>query len=439
MTAWVNTVRYIANGEAVDATNTNRMTLDVAQRTQYLKEIVDQITAGELLVIRDAVLLPGVAVGDWVYYDATTEQYKRALSEVLPTVGGMITGPRSFVVGVVVDMTSPILGLIVTGGLFRDTGGIFSALDPGAYFLSEVTPGLATNVLPVVPVAVPIFLAMKNANNTIQISIDTKDLINSGDATYSFAVTSIATVNTNLVLTGCEDGQLVPPGPLDPRTKDITIELPDFTVTPNLTEDGQVLKDTDGGVGFLRGYVVQNIIAGAGINLSATHTGPNGKQGDVTISSALVDASAVVSVVSLDNAREESIRGVLHHSFPADLLSSMRLKIKVPGIPGSGNKTVSVKLWVTGTVAALVPDLAAAYHVLVAPNALIVGPIPSGDTALADVTMQLIDAPLKYFDAEVEDIVVPAGSIIHISLTRNGQSDLYLGDIGILYMTADIT
>ena len=67
-------------GEQVRALVTNRQPNQLVQRTQYLKDLLDSITAGKAIYIRDANLDPSVMVGHAVFWDVGSLSYKKALA-----------------------------------------------------------------------------------------------------------------------------------------------------------------------------------------------------------------------------------------------------------------------------------------------------------------------------------------------------------------------
>ncbi len=119
-TPWAALVRLIANGEPVEAGVTNRPTSDVTQRTQYLKEVVDSLVAGQLLIIRDVALTSSSVVGMPVYLNAGV--YTEALAALGQAQAGGLADPQAFVQGVVVNKSTSTLGDVGISGRIQTAG-----------------------------------------------------------------------------------------------------------------------------------------------------------------------------------------------------------------------------------------------------------------------------------------------------------------------------
>ena len=156
-TPWEPVLNPIANGENVDANVTNREPGQLAQRTQYLKDVLDSIAAGEALYARDVALETATKVGHAVYWDAATLEYKRALAAVTfsQVAGGFVVSDSSYIAGIVVNKATADRGDILLSGRIRDfdfTNAIGSSgatpAEAGPYFLSANEPGEYTKQQP---------------------------------------------------------------------------------------------------------------------------------------------------------------------------------------------------------------------------------------------------------------------------------------------------
>ena len=161
-TPWKNTVRPPQNGEAVDATVADRAHIDQSQRTQYLKDVLSHIEAGQALILWDQPLTTSLVPGNAVYLDNTTRIWKpgRALFTDSGSNGVLSLDPQASVTGVVLYKQSPTLGVIVLNGTCILPFSQFALIVEGSaaagvYYLSATTPGKLTGTKPkpAVPVA----------------------------------------------------------------------------------------------------------------------------------------------------------------------------------------------------------------------------------------------------------------------------------------------
>lgn len=146
-TPWQALVRLINDGTPVDASTTNKPLYDLAQRDQYLKDLLDALGASEALYFRNAALKPEVKVGQAVYLDKTAGNYGQALAEVSFDIHGNwgVVSDRAFVWGVVARKASSTVGDIVTFGVIRGVDlslGIEDVDVSGPRYLSGATPGM---------------------------------------------------------------------------------------------------------------------------------------------------------------------------------------------------------------------------------------------------------------------------------------------------------
>ena len=159
ITPWVTQTNPIKDGEDVKAAIANRHALQLQQRTQNLKDRLDQLNAGQALIARNVPVSAGTKTGHAVYWDATTLQYKPAYAGVVfdNTLGGYITGPSSYVMGMCVmkyGATRADIALIGLIDTMDFTNGIGTPgntpAEAGAYFLTANpgTAGMYTKTVP---------------------------------------------------------------------------------------------------------------------------------------------------------------------------------------------------------------------------------------------------------------------------------------------------
>jgi hypothetical protein len=156
ITPYTRLIRLISDGEPVNAAVTNRAPVDLSQRTQHLKEILDALQASQLIQIPDVILQAGMDVGTPVYLDIPTNTYRPAVSAGDSQEAGNPALPSAYFAGVIVDKTSDTRGTLGTFGRFvgltlTDWAAVVPAEDisggdaiPGHYFLSSVQAGRMT-------------------------------------------------------------------------------------------------------------------------------------------------------------------------------------------------------------------------------------------------------------------------------------------------------
>lgn len=117
-TTWVSSIQAILDGESVDAATTNRAILQVAQRTQYLYDLLKAATAGQALISKAVPVVSTVEVGDIVYYNKTVSKYDAGLADVS---GDVDTGPwyaadSAEIAGMVISKDSNNVADLFIGG-----------------------------------------------------------------------------------------------------------------------------------------------------------------------------------------------------------------------------------------------------------------------------------------------------------------------------------
>ena len=151
MSSWSNTVPLYEEGNSTEHTEMNKPLQALIDRTDYLKQQLDQVTAGENLIGSFTNLDEDTAVGDAVYLDPDTETVKRALSGFAPEFaqdGSFRLATSGYVLGIVVEKTNSTSGRIWITGTITDQDLADDALgvsaDPGVYRLSMTNHGELT-------------------------------------------------------------------------------------------------------------------------------------------------------------------------------------------------------------------------------------------------------------------------------------------------------
>jgi hypothetical protein len=146
-TPFKDTVHLLTDGDPVSASETNKPTQDLTQRTQHLKEVLDALEAGQLLRMTNAVLQSGMVVGTPLYLD-TDNVFKPALAAIADdTVGGLTAG-SGYVFGILLALDTATSGTVALSGRISSITEVQWAavmedavFAPGHYFLSSEDEG----------------------------------------------------------------------------------------------------------------------------------------------------------------------------------------------------------------------------------------------------------------------------------------------------------
>lgn len=181
---WVFQTHPIKDGEEVRQSVANRLPLEMQQRTDYLKALIDSINAGEALYVRNVAVDASVKIGQAVYWDVTALEYKAAIAKVNfdPSIGGFTIADSSYAVGIVTFKYAATRCDILISGLVRNldftqaigTPGNNPA-DAGAYFLSANQAGHYTKQKP--PVGV--YILFMRGDGSAHVNPTPRDLLES--------------------------------------------------------------------------------------------------------------------------------------------------------------------------------------------------------------------------------------------------------------------
>ena len=164
-------VRHIQAGEPVSAGVAGRPDKQMEQRTNYLKEVIDQIEAGRALILRDQAVAPEVLEGQPVYWNADNDRYEQALAAVENTdVGVFAPTESSECIGMVLTKKVGNIADIVLWGIvaFPSLANTIATdtVQIGRYYLSQTQAGQLTYQRPPVTVPVCYVLGPKDACDT---------------------------------------------------------------------------------------------------------------------------------------------------------------------------------------------------------------------------------------------------------------------------------
>jgi len=130
----------------------NRPLSVLAARTDYLKSVLDQIQAGQILTSVCNCLDASTELGDAVYFDSVSSTMKKALAAFdteYDQDGGLVASARSYVAGFIIEKTTPISGVLWIGGLLTDSSIIEvitgTVWPKDLFWLSATDAGKVTN------------------------------------------------------------------------------------------------------------------------------------------------------------------------------------------------------------------------------------------------------------------------------------------------------
>jgi hypothetical protein len=157
ITPWRSQVNPIIDGEEVRQAIANRYPNQLKDRTEHLKQRLDNMEDGQAIYLRGAAMASTVKTGHFVYWDAAALEYKSAIAALVydSTIGGLIVAPSSYAVGIVISKAGATRGDILQIGFltefdFTNTIGTTgsTAAEAGAYYLSGTTAGKAVKQKP---------------------------------------------------------------------------------------------------------------------------------------------------------------------------------------------------------------------------------------------------------------------------------------------------
>lgn len=158
-------VPHVTAGSAVTAGNTSAATRSLEQRTNYLREVIEAIEAGSLLVRRDQRLDVEVNEGDAVFWNSVTQQYEQALAGVTNDAESstLAPTPSSDCLGICMVKDGPRVGTIALLGMVKLSSTVLNNMidgtaSAGRYYLSAANPGKLVQQRPPVSVAVAVVL-----------------------------------------------------------------------------------------------------------------------------------------------------------------------------------------------------------------------------------------------------------------------------------------
>lgn len=182
MSNFTEIVRFISNGEQVEAGVTNQPMRTIDQNTRYLKEVLDNLVRGENIIARNQVVDSAVLKGQPVYFDRTTQSFKQALGnvELDADTGSFETSASSQVWGICNEKHTSTNADILLHGITRIdlSNAVDGDVDPGLYYLSNQTAGKLTLHRPPVGISVVLVGSVTEDNeNLVYVNTQFHDLL----------------------------------------------------------------------------------------------------------------------------------------------------------------------------------------------------------------------------------------------------------------------
>jgi hypothetical protein len=157
--AWSSTIRFVKPTDPVSSSVVNSPLTTLASRTDYLKTIVEGITANEFNYLANVAVADSTEAGNVVYWNSATNKFDKGLAawdDVLLNSDGTLKPAESAVVaGILAYKHTTGTGSVVLGGYIRSFSAssiiaLFGTASPakGVYYLSSSVAGTVTLTTP---------------------------------------------------------------------------------------------------------------------------------------------------------------------------------------------------------------------------------------------------------------------------------------------------
>jgi hypothetical protein len=158
MANFTDLLRFLMDGDEVNAGTINRPLRALDQNIRYLKDLFESVMRGDTLVAHDMLVKSDVLVGQPVYYNVTRQQFEKAIgaAEQDEDTGAYITSDSTQVWGVVQVKHSPTSADVLLHGMgeLNLSSAITGDVEPGIYYLSNQLAGKLVKQRPPVGVTV---------------------------------------------------------------------------------------------------------------------------------------------------------------------------------------------------------------------------------------------------------------------------------------------
>ena len=159
---WTDEVKKLEDGSPADATVLNAPIQALVDRTDYLKNKLEEVTTNAKVIAYNVKLDITVEPGDFVYYDCSCELFRKALAvwaDSYEPNGELLAAPSAQASGVIIKKSTSNMGDLLMGGHYQDADlhqKIFGTNSTAGclYYISGTDAGAVTNEVP--PLAVPV-------------------------------------------------------------------------------------------------------------------------------------------------------------------------------------------------------------------------------------------------------------------------------------------
>ena len=194
---------------------------------------------------------------------------------------------------------------------------------------------------------------------------------------------------------------------------------------------------------FKRGPVISGLKAGSNIALTPIE-GMSLVEEDGTVrGEAVINAilpgsqqeEGNITLVALNNVREEQVDEIFFLSFPSGRDSNLRARMELPSTGLIANPMMELRFWVLARTTGVLPALPFSYRRLTVPDGCAQKILVDTDTVLSDLDPGACGtiAANRYVEVVSEAFAVANGESIWFSLGRL-STDSYAGAVGILRM-----
>jgi hypothetical protein len=151
--SWASTIRFVQPTDPVASSVVNSPLNTLAERTNYLKAIIENITTNEFNYLSNVAVADTTVAGNIVYWNSATNKFDRALAAwddiFLNSDGTLKPSESSVIAGILAYKHTTGTGSIVLGGYIRgfaNLSQLFGTASPakGVYYLSSSIPGTVT-------------------------------------------------------------------------------------------------------------------------------------------------------------------------------------------------------------------------------------------------------------------------------------------------------
>jgi hypothetical protein len=242
--------------------------------------------------------------------------------------------------------------------------------------------------------------------------------------------------NSPITILGCD-------GVTPAETGSLYIGI-DLSLTTEENQPGyQVFKDVEGLI-FKRGPVISGLKAGSNITLTpvvgqSTVEEDGTVRGEATVNAILPGSEQEegrITLVALNNVREEQMNDTFFLSLPSGRASNLRARVELPSSGLIESPLMELRFWVLARTVGVLPELPVSYRRLPAPS-LACAPedLPDTDTDLTALNPGACGTlgANQYVEVVSEAFEVANGESIWFSLGRLA-TDSYAGAVGVLRM-----